>query len=142
MRREHLRPHQPGAPGATKTLRRFRRFNEFWPFYVRAHQMLWNRRLHFIGTGIGFICFFAAAITENFWLIPTGVAIGYGFAWAGHFFIERNKPATFKYMAYSLIADFKMFYLMLNGKMNVEIQRLQLLQTNTQTNAGKETTRE
>ena len=134
MRQERQRPHQHESTGSRS--RRFRRFNEFWPFYVRAHQVPWNRRLHFIGTGVGFICLFTAAITENFWFVPVGVVIGYGFAWAGHFFIERNKPATFKYMAYSLIADFKMFYLILNGKMNAEVQRLQL-----QANAGKETTR-
>lgn len=35
--------------------------------------------------------------------------IGYGFAWIGHFFVEKNKPATFIYPSYSLICDYKMF---------------------------------
>eukprot|EP00484_Ammonia_sp_Unknown_P002650 CAMPEP_0197054606 /NCGR_PEP_ID=MMETSP1384-20130603/45634_1 /TAXON_ID=29189 /ORGANISM="Ammonia sp." /LENGTH=244 /DNA_ID=CAMNT_0042487845 /DNA_START=30 /DNA_END=764 /DNA_ORIENTATION=+ len=35
--------------------------------------------------------------------------IGYGCAWIGHFFFEKNKPATFIYPSYSLVCDFKMF---------------------------------
>ncbi len=41
---------------------------------------------------------------------------GYGCAWFGHFFIEKNKPATFKYPFYSLIGDFVMFAEILKGK--------------------------
>jgi len=31
-------------------------------------------------------------------------------AWVGHFFFEKNKPATFKYPLFSLIGDQKMWY--------------------------------
>ena len=41
---------------------------------------------------------------------------GYGFAWAGHFFFEKNKPATFKYPFYSLAGDWVMYKDMLVGK--------------------------
>ena len=34
--------------------------------------------------------------------------IGYGFAWAGHFFVEHNKPTTFLYPVFSLVGDFQM----------------------------------
>ena len=34
---------------------------------------------------------------------------GYGFAWVGHFFFEKNKPATFTYPLYSFIGDWAMF---------------------------------
>lgn len=33
--------------------------------------------------------------------------IGYGFAWVGHFFYEKNKPATFTYPVFSLIGGFQ-----------------------------------
>jgi hypothetical protein len=42
--------------------------------------------------------------------------VGYGFAWVGHFFFEKNKPATFKYPMYSLASDFLLFYDLLTGK--------------------------
>jgi hypothetical protein len=41
---------------------------------------------------------------------------GYGFAWVGHFFFEKNRPATFTYPFYSLIGDFVMFWHILTGK--------------------------
>merc|ERR1712129_15900 len=34
--------------------------------------------------------------------------IGYGFAWFGHFYFEKNKPATF-ILSYSLVCDYKMW---------------------------------
>lgn len=34
----------------------------------------------------------------------------------GHFFFEKNKPATFKYPVYSLMGDWVMFVHILTGK--------------------------
>ena len=50
--------------------------------------------------------------------------VGYGPAWIGHFFIERNAPATFQYPVWSLRADLKMLALALEGKMAAEVERL------------------
>lgn len=36
--------------------------------------------------------------------------VAYGLAWVGHFWFENNRPATFIYPAYSLLADFKAFF--------------------------------
>jgi hypothetical protein len=47
------------------------------------------------------------------WFLPL---VGYGFAWTGHYFFEKNKPATFQYPLYSLISDFKLFFELLSGK--------------------------
>ncbi|WWC87275.1 uncharacterized protein L201_002163 [Kwoniella dendrophila CBS 6074] len=43
------------------------------------------------------------------WLLG-GVIGAYGFAWISHFFIEKNKPATFKYPVWSLRGDLKMWW--------------------------------
>tara|TARA_B100001123_G_C14688611_1_gene780414 strand:- start:204 stop:350 length:147 start_codon:yes stop_codon:yes gene_type:complete len=44
---------------------------------------------------------------------------GYIPAWIGHFFFEKNKPATFKYPVYSLLADFVMYKDIILGKIKI-----------------------
>lgn len=99
-------------------------FDEFWPMYVREHKLASNRMLHFIGSTL--VLLVAAAIVYSgqwLWLVILPV-VGYGFAWTGHFFIERNRPATFQYPLWSLIADWKMWGLMLIGRMGDEVDRI------------------
>lgn len=90
-------------------------FQEFWPYYVAQHLNPANRRLHFAGTTLGLICLGGAPWDLR--LIPLGLVLAYGCAWAGHYFFERNRPATFKYPLLSFIADFKMYGLMWRGEM-------------------------
>lgn len=101
-----------------------RSFREFWPFYVGEHLDARNRWLHFIGTGaaLGFILI-AAASGQPWWLVGAPVA-GYALAWIGHYMIERNRPATFRHPLYSLLGDFRMFGLMLTGRMQREVARI------------------
>ncbi|MNK01208.1 hypothetical protein D3C87_190030 [compost metagenome] len=92
-------------------------FKEFWPFYLQEHSSLKNRKLHFAGTFLVHVILIYALVTQRWtalWFLPV---VGYGFAWVGHFMIERNRPATFKHPLWSLLGDFKMFYMMLSGKL-------------------------
>ena len=94
----------------------FHSFSEFYPFYLAEHSDRTCRRLHFVGTSL-VIGIAAAAIASGhlalLWLMPLG---GYGFAWVGHFYFEKNRPATFKHPFYSLAGDFVMYKDMLTGK--------------------------
>lgn len=103
---------------------RLKSFEEFWPFYVREHSQPTNRLLHFIGSTSALGCLVAAFIIGNWSFVPLSLVIGYGFAWFGHFFIEQNKPATFKYPLWSLCADWKMWALMLTFRMEPEVRRV------------------
>lgn len=102
---------------------RIRSFREFWPFYVHEHAHPVSRRLHFIGTGGVIGIFLYAVIAGPYWLLILLPICGYAFAWTGHFFFEKNKPATFKYPVFSLISDFYMFFKMLTGGMGRELEK-------------------
>lgn len=94
---------------------RFEHFNEFYPHYLAEHQNKNCRLLHVIGTTLFFYFLLVAMWSADFfWLIFCPLC-GYGFAWAGHFYFEKNKPATFQYPLFSLMADFKLYFEILNG---------------------------
>ncbi|WP_194776925.1 DUF962 domain-containing protein [Pararhodonellum marinum] len=94
----------------------YRSLTEFYPYYLLEHQNPTCRRLHFIGTGLLFVVLILAIVLRLYWLLIGIPIIGYGFAWVGHFFFEKNKPATFKYPLFSLVSDFKLFFDLLTGK--------------------------
>jgi len=55
-------------------------------------------------------------IVGNPWVL-LGIFWAYLFAWIGHFKIEGNRPATFKYPLWSLFGDFKMVGQMMMGRL-------------------------
>ncbi len=101
-----------------------RSFSEFWPYYLGEHRNPLNRGLHYVGTFCA-LSLLGYIITRQYWgLMLVGLVIGYGPAWVGHFFIENNKPASFKYPLWSFMADVKMLVLKLGGAMEGEMTRL------------------
>lgn len=95
---------------------KFKSLKEFYPFYLSEHQNPTSRKLHFIGTALLFVILAIAIFLSNYWILWLLPVIGYGFAWVGHFFFEKNKPATFQYPFYSLASDFVLFFQLLTGK--------------------------
>jgi len=95
-------------------------FEEFYPFYLKQHSHKVCRLLHVVGTTI-VIALAITAVSHNepklWFFVPIA---GYGFAWVGHFFFEKNKPATFKYPLWSLRSDFKMYYDIVIGKLSLD----------------------
>lgn len=95
---------------------RYNSLKEFYPFYLSEHQNKTSRVLHFIGTCLFFILIFSAIAFSNYWILFLVPIVGYGFAWIGHFFYEKNKPATFQYPFFSLASDFILFFDLILGK--------------------------
>jgi hypothetical protein len=110
------------SPEEACALDRYRSFADFWPFYLREHSQPGTRRLHYAGTSL-VLLIAAAAAASGEWLLLLAVPVaGYGFAWASHALVERNRPATFSYPAWSLAADFRMFWLWLTGRLGRELE--------------------
>merc|ERR1711907_8890 len=102
--------------GGEKKEVRYTNFKDFYPFYLSEHSNMINRKLHFFGTTLMMLIFLYALFTGEYsklWYMPL---CGYGSAWIGHFFFEKNKPATFKYPFYSLAGDFRMYWECLTGQ--------------------------
>ena len=103
-------------------MKKYESFGEFWPFYLREHSKPRTRALHYAGTALVVLIALAAAATANWWLLIAMPLAGYGFAWTSHAAVERNRPATFTYPAWSLRADFRMWWLWLTGRLAPELQ--------------------
>jgi hypothetical protein len=99
-------------------------FEEFWPEYVRAHQSKTNRTLHAIGIGLALACVVAAIFKKRPSLLLLAPILAYGFAWCGHFFAEKNMPATFSHPLYSAKAGLLMFWKTISGDMEAEVARV------------------
>jgi hypothetical protein len=100
-----------------------RTFAEFWPFYVREHSRPATRALHAAGTLAGTALLVGLAATGRWRWLPLALVPGYAAAWAGHFLVEHNRPATFRHPLWSLAGDYKMCALMLAGRMDAEVER-------------------
>jgi hypothetical protein len=101
----------------------YKDFGEFWPFYIREHSKKGTRALHFVGTTSLFIFTAVAILNRSIAAFLCGIISAYACAWIGHFVVEKNRPATFQYPLLSLLGDFKMYGLMLTGRMKDELKR-------------------
>ena len=99
-----------------------RSYAEFWPVYLRAHSKRGTRVLHYLGTLLGLGLLASAALLADWRLALAAPVVGYAFAWAGHFGIEGNKPATFGHPLWSFASDFRMLGLALTGRLAAELQ--------------------
>jgi hypothetical protein len=95
----------------------FSSFREFWRHYPSQHQHPLNRQLHVWGTLGGLTCL-SFAWFFSWTLLLAVLPIGYGGAWLGHYLVERNRPLTFSYPVWSLLADFCLVAHVLTGRLS------------------------
>ncbi|KAI8475193.1 MAG: hypothetical protein J3K34DRAFT_405660 [Monoraphidium minutum] len=84
--------------------------------YKHEHRKTGTRALHCLGTCLGLSQLAAAAALRRPGLLLTGLASGYACAWVGHFFVEHNRPATFKYPLMSFVSDWLMVFNIATGR--------------------------
>jgi hypothetical protein len=107
----------------SSTNRRIETFEDFYPYYLQEHAKSLTRALHYVGTGLATLAMFVFVVTGNPWVLLVGPVVGYGPAWIAHFFIEKNRPATFRYPLWSLAGDFRMAFSWLTGHIGEDLER-------------------
>jgi hypothetical protein len=98
-------------------------YAKFWPYYLREHSKAATRGWHFVGTNLS-VALLVGSIAAADWRFAVAALVSaYGLAWFSHFFIEKNRPATFSYPGWSFISDFRMCALMWMGRLGPEVAR-------------------
>ena len=92
----------------------------FYDFYLDEHQNMACRRLHFAGSSFGLLGLAKSIKTGSVKPLARGIAAGYACAWVGHFFFEKNKPASLKFPLKSFASDFRMYGDVLCGNLSLK----------------------
>jgi hypothetical protein len=103
--------------------RRIATFDDFWPYYLHEHAKPVTRALHYVGTALAALGIVAFVVVGDPWGLLAVPVAGYGPAWFAHFFIEKNRPATFTYPLWSLAGDFRMTFSWLTGHIAEDLER-------------------
>jgi hypothetical protein len=105
--------------------KKYKTLKDFWPYYLSEHRHPVNRTLHFAGATGALFWLGKAIIEKRPSYLLAALLNGYGFAWIGHFFVEKNRPATFTYPLESFACDWIMFVCILSGKIEQELAKME-----------------
>ncbi len=107
------------VPGTNRPIESYA---DFFPYYLTEHSKPSVRGLHYLGTFAATTALIVGVATGTWWLVLGTMFFGYGPAWVSHFFIEKNKPATFDYPLWSLRGDYHMLWLALTGRLKAALR--------------------
>ena len=92
---------------------------EYYQYYLTLHQNPKCRLLHFIGQCVTLL-YTGFVIYNSFWLMALLIPfVVYPFAWSGHYFFEKNKPAAFSNPIKAKISDWIMFKDIILGRLSI-----------------------
>ena len=103
---------------------------KFYDFYLDEHQNMACRRLHFAGSSFGLIGLAKSVKKRSEKPLLKGIAAGYACAWVGHFFFEKNKPASFKFPLKSFVSDFRMYGDVLRDNLSLKDKKFDKVRSN------------
>ena len=99
-------------------------YEEFWPYYVSQHLHPATRAIHVGATSAAVVVGGAGIVSLNPLLAAAAPVIGYGPAWASHFLIEKNKPASFGHPFWSFRADLRQVRKFFVGRLEADVQEV------------------
>jgi len=94
-------------------------FSEYYEYYLTLHQNKWTRRLHVLGqvATLGYLWF---VLSNSLWLLLLATPfVVYPFAWSGHYFFEKNKPAAFSRPLWAKACDWVMLKDIITGRIEL-----------------------
>jgi hypothetical protein len=97
-------------------MKRYDRFADFYPVYLAMHSHPANRRLHLLGNGLAVAALVYAIVTLNPWALLAIPAVATGFAFVGHRFFQKNRPAVIHYRVWAAVGNWVMTKDVLLGK--------------------------
>lgn len=98
-------------------------FHDFWPLYLRAHRLPGTRALHYFATIIGISASVEALVTLQPLVFGIGVPLSYCIAVGSHRLIEGNQPLIRVNAAWGALADLRMCWLAIIGKLEAEFAK-------------------
>lgn len=93
--------------------------DEYYKYYLSLHQNKKCRALHFLGQCITIGYIIGIAVHGVWLMLIAAPFIVYPFAWLGHYFFEKNKPAAMSDPIKAKISDWMMFCDILLGRIKI-----------------------
>jgi hypothetical protein len=94
-------------------------FTDFYHDYLALHQNKTCRRLHLLGMAVALVIFITALFTSYWMWSVLAPMLVYPFAWTGHLVFEKNQPATWTNPWYSVLADLRMTWDIVRGRIQL-----------------------
>jgi|TARA_R100000988_G_C3902325_1_gene118081 hypothetical protein len=92
-------------------------FSEYYQYYLTLHQNKVNRWLHVVGQLTTLILLIYSLYSKNWILLLLVPFVVYPFAWAGHLYFEKNKPAAWSKPLWAKACDWVMLKDILTRKL-------------------------
>ena len=83
-------------------------FKEYYDYYLELHKNKACRRLHVVGQLTTISLLLYTLFTQVWLLLLLVPFVVYPFAWAGHLFFEKNKPAAWSNPLWAKACDWLM----------------------------------
>ena len=92
-------------------------FKEYYEYYLTLHQNKVNRWLHIIGQCVTILILGYVIASKQWMFLPIVPFVVYPFAWTGHLYFEKNKPAAWTNPVWAKACDWVMMRDVLLGRL-------------------------
>tara|TARA_R100001594_G_scaffold50142_1_gene83255 strand:+ start:183 stop:485 length:303 start_codon:yes stop_codon:yes gene_type:complete len=94
-------------------------FEEYYKYYLTLHSHPACKFLHSIGQ-VATLAYIGLCFVFNYWWgLLAAPFVVYPFAWSGHYFFEKNKPAAWSNPIWAKLSDWVMFRDIITGRIKL-----------------------